>query len=318
MEGYTQQGKSQGIITTLQEKFKPGLLTRILFDGGAHNIMWGGDGQGKAVVEKSLQELKKSEIPGFMGVYLARAMVFFFILFLSYYFAIKVMAQDDIKGGIYKGSGLDDEEASWTKKYRHTLLYVFVFLLFTTLFYWGILGIIWVMVYAYVSTFAKQGENIGPVVSELWDRLFYKFVSKDGYGNTEYVKSMVRYAVWGVFILFMLYMLFVRSFVNNMSYPLYLEEGDQEEHSNERKLLIFFAIISLFIFLAMVIIFCGDWAWPNDLSTLFISIVVLAFHTLLVCLVFRYELKKDNIRVALFIILMFVLVFLHYFFLGGV
>ena len=320
MEGNTGQDNNKfNLMQTLQEKFKPNLLTRILFDGGAHNIMKGGASPTKSTVLKGgLRELDNKEIPGFMGVYLARAMVFFFLLFLSYYFAIKVMGQDSIRSGIYKGSGLDDVDASWSKKYRRTLLYLLVFLLFTTLFYWGFTGALWLMVYGYVSTFAKPGEEIGPVVSELWDRLFYKFVSKEGYGNIEYVNMMIRFAVWGVFIIFIIYMLFVRSFVNNMSYPLYMEEDDPNERSTERKLLVFFSIVSLLVFISMVVIFCCDWAWPNDIPTVLIGFVVIGFYSLLVSIVFRYELKKDNTKVAIYMIMLFALVFLHYMTLGGI
>lgn len=304
------------LMDSLRQSFKPALLTRILFDGNSDDINKILYGKSSITLQdggagKKLSENERNLLPGFMDIYFGRASFFFLLLFTSYYIAIKIMDSDAIKEGLLKDERIDNTDRPWSKKLVRLTLYLLVFVLIVAALLWSFQKLIYFGFYAYVSSQAKPGEEVGPIVEELYDRVFFKFQARESDGNISHVHSMLRYSIWGVFIMFLVYILFVRSFVSHMSYPTYAKE-DKEERSSERKFLIFYSLISLYVFLTMIVVFCGEWTWSNDKIMFVFTLLMFGFMTLLVTLVFRYELRRDNLRVMLFFALLVVVVIVNW------
>lgn len=290
------------VVSQLTDQLKPSLIDRLFFTGKKtdqltqmmQKVMTGG--AAKSADEKKL-------LRGFTDIFFARSMFFFYLLFLAYFIAIKIMDSEAMKEGILKTSRLDRKDKPWGNRYIRLVLYLLVFLVFVALLLWAFQQLIYFGFYAYVSTNSKPGENITPVVDELYDRHFFKFEASDVDGNLDYMFKFINYCIWGVFVMFIIYILFVRSFVSQTTYPDYTDDEVEMERSSERKFLVFYSLISLYAFLVFVTVFVSEWNWEIGFVKFLLPVLVIGLLSICASFVFFFDLKKQSSK--LFISLFF-------------
>lgn len=293
-------------LQNLKQSFKPSMLTRILFEGGASNAaaalasesavaMSGGAAAIQPVLFQS-----GINLPSRTEQFIARAMIKFFVLVISLFCALKVVERVGLVF-IFPSISLDenpDSEESPNKifkqKYKKIIVLVFLFIIVTTVIYYLFMKIPLGILAGYYVGKKLPGESVMELAKAKYDTLFNSFISRDGPGNTVFYNTMQLYALFAVFAMFVIYFLLARGFINNLRYPQHTDNED-DELATETKLLTYYMVTIMYTLLFMIGIYAAHFTY-NQPITIAYFMMLITLVALFVNFTVKYILAKKNLK----------------------
>lgn len=325
---------------TMKANFKPSLLTRIIFEGGARNInkstnnltdyyglvtptpktiIQGGTQQGGADV--NLDEV--INIPSFTDNFLARGFLKLFILTLSMYIAIILVVNTGLSKKLFPSVDLEDQydnsdispSDDFKNKYKKIFMILLMFVLFTTIINAIIEYTPLIVLFIYFKLNQKILDDPWWLAEESYNNIFNKFISKQANGNMKFYDSLQRYAIFGIFIIFCVYFFFVKSFIQDMTYSQYTSSADTE-HKTEKKFLLHHMLIVVFFMLVGLGMFSFHFEHRDPLMVIY-TLIIIALYSLILCFIISYELKRNKKIVIIMFVVLFIISLLNYSLLVG-
>lgn len=319
-------------LKKLKVNFKPSLLTRIILQGGASDDTNLGasetyvknmvGGAGKTV---DLSDMKQKDMPSFVDHFMARGYCQLFFLTLAMYLASRIIGSKLISGHIMSNVDLMDPEMDYEGKelspkevfilrYKKIMILLMLFIAISAILLLVIQHIPLLILYVYFNINKKKNDNVWFLAKESFDNIFYKFVSRTEAGNMNFYISIQRYALYGIFLYFLIYYFFVKSFINNMSYPRFMEDEEQEA-TVERKFLLHYSLVVLYMVMFSISLFCIHFEFTNPITIIY-TFIIIGLYSVFVSYAFYYDMTKRPLQVFLYLIVgLGLLVFLNYKFL---
>lgn len=313
---------------TMKANFKPSLLTRIIFEGGAPRskpsphklagyagfvtpIIQAGGAALTGGADVKLDEVVN--IPSFTDHFLARAFIKLFILTLSMYIAIILVVNTGLSKKLFPSVDLEEnyDESDippsdvFKMKYKKIFMTLLMFVLFTAILNTLIDYIPLLCLYFHFKINKKLLDNTWWLAEESYNNIFNKFISKQGNGNMQFYDSIQRYGLFGVFIFFCIYFFFVKSFIQDMTYAQYTSSID-DELKTEKKFLLHHMLIIVFFILVALGLFAMNFEHRDPLMVIY-TLIIVALYSLILCFLVSFELKKKK----KFVILMFFILLIH-------
>ena len=313
-------------LRNLRLNFKPSLLTRIILDGGAKTqsgggkLMKGGAEDAKYFVKYDINP--DLELQDFIDEWMSRALIKVFILTISMYLAYLTIGSKLIRKAVFRD--LDMEPSTdfskpatddFKEKYKKIVIFLLMFVIWTTLYSFILEKLPYPLIYLYFYYNKRIGDNVSFLATQTHEFFFNKFPSKQGLGNMDFYNSMERYAVFGIFLYFVVYFFLVKSFITTMRYPNYdLSKSEDEELPTEKKFLIYYSLTILFTLLFMMGMFTAHFTYRKPFNLIYM-VLVIALYSLLVNFLFSFILKKRKKLMIILFIAMSIVVFMNIYFL---
>lgn len=336
--------RSTSFMDAINKHLKPSLMYRIVLDGGrpnkkdidgrfenlrklgfAKNILDDNAGVPKNIVENHIKQIGGDikdklpirddvVLPGFLEMWVAKAFLLLYIFIVSMLISHKVLSVL----GIHKRANFDDppdnEESKkvFFKKYLWTILYLFIFVIFTLIFENIIMALIYYsLVFYYSNIFElKLLDDPWDLAKQRFQLLFEIFISKNDVGDMSIYHGIQMFALVGIFIFSVVYLLLVKSFLQNVRYPIFCKDEERDYHG-QAKFMLFYIMNLIFFILFCIGMYVFNFSSRENKLFLVKILLYITMYSVLVCFVFKYELRKDYWRtivcmIALFIYVVFI------------
>jgi hypothetical protein len=257
----------------------------------------------------------------FMSCFLQRALLRTFVFNTSMLLTIVFLRSTGLDQKIWTMNS--DQEQTYFVKLGKILLIYIVFLVITILLYDYVLTNI---AYLIVKMYALSGNidlnKSDEIVKQTWDYVWnsFQYVKPDetiGDGEMGIFTIVSVAATLGLFVFFIIYVLFVKDFIHKLSYPKYVDNTeDVSEDDNETNRLMNTFIVHQSLFITYVMLFgigltVAHHSSKYDLlritrgSLLYIMLFV---YAILFTLTMRYHLLQKNLLtfVCVFSLLLYV------------
>ena len=284
----------------IRDQFKPSLLTRILFEGGYNKNQSGGAEDNAGIDITKIEGLQPTtaqpNAPTFIDAFMTRSLVRVFILFLAMYAAMVVLAIPGFIETIFKDVDMSEPNAAedgeiFKKRYKKLILFVLVYIILTMVIQVIIYFLIKVLLRLYFESVAPVGIDATKYADDILISLFETFDTNKGKNNMKLYVSIERYALFGVFLFFIVYFLLVKSFINLMTYPPYMSNPINEQRV-ERKFLVNYILTVMYFILFSLGLVVAHYSY-NDPITFFVFIMFIAILALGMNFAMSHDLRRN-------------------------
>lgn len=235
-------------------KFKTGLMSR-LFSEASRTMFQ------VPVAETSAVQTAGAIVPankvhptqGFNIRAFIRLYVLFFAMYLAAFLITSSIVKDILKAMKIDIDKINSDEEDAKKKYLVVVLTLVIFLALTALLDHLIMRAIYWCIFLYYDTGSAIGESAEFLAKLTYRVWFDEYGTKYGEATMGMYVMMSKFALIGMGILMVLYLLFVKSYLERIDYPEYAP--DKGEHSNQRKFLLLYALTVIYIMLFMIGLF---------------------------------------------------------------
>lgn len=190
--------------------------------------------------------------------YCRRSLTRLGVLVISLYIAILIIhftGLDKKMTGAIGNVDSDNEDelpTSYNKRFGIIIVVYIFWLIFGMVIYIGFKNMFWGILAIRVHMNAGKNENAEHILNEKWTWFWKEFVTLSGMGNMLSFDKLIIIATYGMLCFVILYLLFVKSFVNQIGYPDYYRDADGLPNKEKE-----FTTICKFLFhqLAFIIVF---------------------------------------------------------------
>jgi hypothetical protein len=163
----------------------------------------------------------------------------------------------------------------------HVLLSYIPYIAFLVYFYWN----------------KGPADNVWQLANDSVNNVLNTFISKEGVGKMDIFTILEIIAVVGGCLFFLIYVLFEKQFLYNLKYIDYAENKNNEL-PQQSKFYIFMSLVIIYILIFMTIIFTFIFT-ENELSTMFMVILVGFLFALLISCAGMFLLKQESMKYIL-------------------
>lgn len=295
-----QSGGGGSILKNLKVKYKPSLFTRILFNGGAQGLdfdIMGGGAKKTAATTSSASVPEGSE---YIEELFKKSLMHVLLLTASMYIAYRLVTFSGVISFIFKDTNLDDEIISDQEsktRYKKMVLFLTFFVLLTAVCLAGVTALFEFVLRMTGRILAPNNVNSDEYADEFFHSRYDTFMYNGIKGDIKPYAKIRNFSLIGVFIFVVLYMLFVKSFLKNMHYPVYTDDDELELSTYQKFILNYIILIIYFILFCVGLLVVHHSS--NDLFGMVLSILILSVYSLIFTFFISFQLRRKNFIVSI-------------------
>lgn len=298
----------------MENQFKPSLLSRVLTDDFDIKYKSLTGGSINTIINNEHTNNIHDNINSNIG---KRIFLNIFILFTSLFLSIIITNIESIQIAIFKDNPIDNTDTTFKTRYTQIFIITLIFIIFTILILILIYTLLYVLIGFYVSA-TIETDDLFYEINKLFKNIFWNFDN----GNLKIYSNIIIFTLIVLFIIFFIYFAIIKDFFNNLWFPNYIN-NDNEEHNLTKKYLINYAFIIFNITLFLVsFYFIFAYLFPdiNNLLKLSDISIRLIYYTFMISIfsifsgiIFLSYLQKDFKNLIIYFILFFILSILSIF-----
>lgn len=314
------------LLRIARNEFKPSLLTRILFEGGNKfgvkntSHIGGAENAGVDLKDLDFSEAtnKKETLPKFIDAFMSRSFFRLFVLTISMYTALVIINIPGFVDAIFNDvvlsePNLTNDKDQFKKRFLKTILFILIFIIFTMVLQIGIIIAMKILLKIMLEATAPKNVNAEIYANNIIKSFFDSFSTQEGVKDMKLYISIERYAMFGLFLFFIVYFVLVKSFLNLITYPNYTDDPNNEFRL-ERKFLSYYMLTVIYFVMFCLGLTVAHYAY-SDPVTLAYFVLLIAVYSLLINFAISYDLMKKILFFWIFMLILLCVVFLNVYFL---
>lgn len=296
----------------METTFRPGLMSRLFTEASKNIIKKAHDYNipvQKSVISGGYNTANSIDV-SFTQAFNVRAFLKLYILLISMYLAAYTITNPIINELLLimriDTKKLVKDPENFKGKYLVLFVLLLLFSLFSWLYNMLIYKIVFWSIYGYYELSDNKGLPSIQITQLKYDDIFEFFGSRLGPGSMDFFSTITSFVIFCLPLILIIYMFFVKSFINKMDYPNYA--GDNEkEHPVERKFLFTYIITAIYIVLMMIGLFA---VYINGSEYLVIITTLLAIGVFAIFATFAIQktLRREFFQSLMFLLILFGLI----------
>lgn len=245
----------------------------------------------------------------------ARTIVIICIFSLALFIASWVSSMGFIVHMIFRNDDADipeEERRKFSKSYWRYVLLILVWVVVFVVVYLAIYYMYYQSVLGYFYA-AYPGESTAKL-QDRWDSFSRSFSYKSVRYNIDYFFRIKNFLVTGVVVLWLVYVLFAKTFVKFLEFPRFMKDPEIDDINTQRKFLYLFSlnIIAVLVFSCLAFLICQTYF--SSVIEYIIIFLAYMIYIVLYCTFIGFALRRSRLWLMIvFGILLVWTVFISYF-----
>jgi hypothetical protein len=213
----------------------------------------------------------------------------------------------------------DADDAPNIERWRRAMQFIGLFVILTITYFIAIVIAILVIIAVFIGLTNKDKDlEIWKMAASKLSNLIWQFEINGETHVLLYMYGIIIAILLISMILFMVYFIFVKDYLTNLYYPMYVDmnkKNPKPEFTNTTKFACFYGLYVIIIFMFFMLLF-SIYHLSNE-SLLINCIIYIVIVIMLMMLIYRYTLERSAFRVLIIWIVSFLFLVIYYFIFDG-